>query len=96
MNCIWSYTSFNNEATIIAKNIEEASTALFQKFRNNLLKKQPDKRYLLISSNENITVKMVECQFQNSECEELLGVKLDYKLSCDDHIFNRCKKLVKN
>ena len=35
---------------------------------------------------------MVECQFQNSECEELLGVKLDYKLSCDDHIFNRCKK----
>ena len=47
---------------------------------------------LLISSNENITVKIGEYEIQNSECEELRGVKLDWKLNCDDHISNRCKK----
>ena len=35
-----------------------------------------------------MTVKIVECEIQKSECEELLGVKSDCKLSCDDHIFN--------
>ena len=79
-------------ADIVADNIEEASTALFQCFDNNLLKNNPDKCHLLISSNENITVKIGEYEIQNSECEELLGVKLDWKLNCDDHISNRCKK----
>ena len=79
-------------ADIVADNIEEASTALFQWFDNNLLKNNPDKCHLLISSNENITVKIGEYEVENSECEELLGAKLDWKLNCDDHISNRCKK----
>ena len=41
------------------KSLEEASTALFQWFDNNLLRKNPDKCHLLISSNENITVKIL-------------------------------------
>ena len=79
-------------ADIVADNTEEASTALFQWFNNNLLKNNPDKCYLLISSNENITVKIGQYEVENSECEELLGAKLDWKLNCDDHISNRCKK----
>ena len=55
-------------------------------------KNNPDKCHLLISSNENITVKIGEYEIQNSECEELLGVKLVWKLNCADHISNRCKK----
>ena len=55
-------------------------------------KNNPDKCHLLISSNENITVKIGEYEVENSECEELLGAKLDWKLNCDDHISNRCKK----
>ena len=47
--------------------------------------------HLLISSNENITVKIGQYEIPNSECEELLGVRLDWKLNCDDHISNRCK-----
>ena len=57
-------------ADIVADNIEEASTALFQWFDNNLLKNNPDKCHLLISSNENITVKIGEYEVENSECEE--------------------------
>ena len=64
-------------ADIVADNIEEASTALFQCFDNNLLKNNPDKCHLLSTSNENITVKIGEYEIQNSECQELLGVKLD-------------------
>ena len=55
---------------------------------NNLLKNNPGKCHLLISSNENLTVKISEYEIQNSDCEELLGVKLD----CDDHFSNSCKK----
>ena len=79
-------------ADIVADNIEEASTALFRWFDNNLLKNNPDKCHLLVSSNENITVKIGEYEVENSECEELLGAKVDWKLNCDDHISNRCKK----
>ena len=66
-------------ADIVADNIEEASTALFQWFYNNLIKNKPEKCHLLISSNENTTVKIGEYEIQNSEYEELLGVKLDWK-----------------
>ena len=76
-------------ADVVADNIEEASAALFQWFNNNLLKKNPDKCHVLISSNKNITVKIGEYEVENSECEELLGAKLDWKLNCDDHISNR-------
>ena len=77
---------------IVADNTEEASTALFQWFYNNLLKNSPDKCHLLISSNGNITVRIGEHEIQNSECEGFLGVKLDWKLNCNDHFSNRCKK----
>ena len=79
-------------ADIVADNIEEAPTSLFQWFDNNLLKNNSDKCHLLISSNENITMKIGQYQVENSECEELLGAKVDWMLHCDDRISNRCKK----
>ena len=35
---------------------------------------------------------MGEYEVENSECEELLEAKGDWKLNCDDHISNRYKK----
>ena len=37
-------------------------------------------------NNKNIAVKIGEYEIENSECEKLLGVKLDWKLNFDDHI----------
>ena len=37
-------------------------------------------------------MKIGEYEVKNSECEELLGAKLDWKLNCADHISNRCKR----
>ena len=69
------YIAVDNIGDLI-KSLEEASTALFQWIDNNLLKNNAGESHVLIGSNENITVKIGE----NSECEKLLGVKLDWKL----------------
>ena len=42
------------------KSLDKAFTALFQWFDNNPLENNPDKFHFLISSNENITVKIGE------------------------------------
>ena len=49
-------------------------------------------RHLLISINKNTTVKIGEYDIESSECEKLLGVKLDWKLKFNDHISDICKK----
>ena len=95
---IASYADYNTLYIVadnidnLIKSLEEAATALFQWFDNNLLKNNPDKCHLLISGNENITTKMSECEIENSRCEKLLGVKLNWKLNFDDHISDICKK----
>ena len=48
------YTAAGNIDDLI-KSLEEPSAALFEWFDNNLLKHDPDKCHLLISSNENKT-----------------------------------------
>ena len=63
-----------------------------QWFDNNLLKRSFDKCHLAINSNRIITVQVVEYEFENSKCEKLLGVKLNWKLNFDDHISDICKK----
>ena len=75
----------------LIKSLEEASTALFQWFDSNLIKSNPDKCHLLISS-KNVNVHVGEYEIENSNCEKLLGVKLDWKLNFDDHISDVCKK----
>ena len=52
-----SYIIADNINDLI-KSLEEASTAFFQWFNNNLLKSHPCKCHLLISSNQNIRVKI--------------------------------------
>ena len=72
--------------------MDEASTALFQWFDNNLLKSNPEKWHLLINSNENVTAYIGEYEIENSKCKKLLVGKLDWKLNFDDCISEVCKK----
>ena len=48
----------------LVKSLEEASTALFQLYEN-LLKSNPDKCHLLISSNENVNAHTGEYEIEN-------------------------------
>ena len=45
-----------------------------------------------MSSNENVTVHVGEYEIENNTCENLPGVKLDWKLNFVDHISELCKK----
>ena len=62
-------------------------------FCNNCLKANPDKfRFILSNSDEDKLVKIQHIEILNSNCEKLLGIKIDNKLSFEDHVTDLCTK----
>ena len=47
---------------------------------------------MLVNTNESVKITIRDFDINNSSCEKLLGVKLDNKISFDEHITNLCKK----
>ena len=58
------------------------------------MKGNEDKCHVLLSTDETVQVNIGPAGINNSKCEyeKLLGIKIDCKLSFDDHIGNMCKK----
>ena len=56
--------------------LEKASNSLFKQFKDNLFKGNPDKRHLLVSTNEKTKINIGEFSMENSDCEKLLGSRL--------------------
>ena len=81
----------DNIENLIAS-LEEASNTLFVWFKNNRLKSNPDKCHALISTNRHLDIKIGDYTVGNSECEKLLGVKIDVNLNFNNHISDLCKK----
>ena len=71
---------------------EQTSKALFEWFENNLLKSNAYKCHLLVSSSDAVNLRVREYDIKNSECEKLLGVKFDNKLTFEKHITDICRK----
>ena len=76
----------------VITSLEQTSKALFEWFENNLLKTNADKCHLLVSSNDVVNLRVSEYDVKNSECEKLLGVKFDNKLTFEKHITDICRK----
>ena len=51
-----------------------------------------DKRDLLVSSSNAVSLRVSQYDIKNSECEKLLGVKFDTKLTFEKHINDICRK----
>ena len=77
--------SFANDNTpyLSDKNIEDvkeslewASISLFRWVENNLLKGNADKCHFLVSTSEEISLNVNNCQIKNSDCEKLLGINI--------------------
>ena len=85
------FTSENNIDDLI-DSLEKASISLFKWFKDNLFKGNPDKYHLLVSTNEKTKINMGKFSIENSDCEKLLGVKIDNKLTFDCHVSDMCKK----
>ena len=83
------FTSANNIDELIDSQ-EKASSSLFKLFKDNLFTGSPDKCHLLVSTNEKIKINIGEFSIENSDCEKLLRVKIDNKLTFDYHVSDMC------
>ena len=70
----------NNIDNVIAS-LEQVSDALFNWFKNNRLKNNVDKCHVLVSTNKPVGIKVGDYIIDNSECEKLLGVKINLNLN---------------
>ena len=57
-----------------------------------MLKSNAEKCHLLVSSSDAVSLRVSEYGIKNSECEKLLGVKFDNKLTFENHITDICRK----
>ena len=81
----------DNESVI--KLIEQDSTILFQWLANNVVKANPDKSHLLLSSKQtNLYALINNYKITNSESEILLGITFDNELNFNEHVSNLCIK----
>ena len=84
------YTSdFNLEEAI--QKLELTTNNLFEWFKNNHMKTNADKCHLLVTRDTYVTAKIGELDVKNS-MKEKLGVKIDSKLSFQNHVSSLCKK----
>ena len=65
---------------------------MFKWLVDNLIKSNPDKCHLLVSTNDNVAIRIGKFQIENTKREKLLDIKFDNKLSFDYHLSEICKK----
>ena len=86
-----SYTSDFNLDEVIQK-LELTTNNLFEWFKNNHMKANADKCHLLVTRDTDVTAKIGELDVKDSKEVKLLGVKIDGKLSFENHVSSLCKK----
>ena len=65
----------------------KTGVTLLEWFCNNSLKANPDKFHLILSNSDEDKLVMIEhTEILNSNCEKLLEIKIDNKLSFEDHV----------
>ena len=85
------FTSANNTDDLTDP-LEKVCSSLFKWFKDNLFNGNSDKCHLLVSTNEKTKINIGEFSIEESDCEKLLGVKIDNKLTFDCHVSDMCKK----
>ena len=72
--------------------LQNTSKTLFQWFYDNQMKANLDKFHFTCSSNEKLNIVIEDQTISNSNCERLLGVLLDSKLTFKPHVDSICQK----
>ena len=65
---------------------------LFKYFHENHMKANAKKCHLLVTTNSAVSANIEEFVINNSNEEKLLGIKIDTKLSFENHVSSLCKK----
>ena len=76
----------------VIASLEQVSNTLFNWFKNNRLKNNVDKCHVLVSTKNPVGIKIGDYTIGNSECEKLLGVKIDVNFSFNNHISDLYKR----
>ena len=79
----------SNDVNELIQSLEESSKELFKWFDDKLMKSNPDKCQLLVSTQE---IRIGNFRIENTDREKLLGIQFDNMLSFDYHLSEICKK----
>ena len=85
------YDSGNSIDDVISS-LQVSGEKLFQWFSHNQMKGNTDKCHLIVSTDQPIEIRVGKSLIKSSTCEELLGIKIDNKLSFDTHVKGLCTK----
>ena len=85
------YQSGRNVDDVI-NDLQLSAEKLFRWFSDNQIKGNTDKSHLTMSTNNTPELNVGDSLIKTSTCEKLLGVKIDYKLTFDNHVANLSKK----
>ena len=85
------YVSSDSVQNVI-RILENDSIKLFKWSSGNMMKANNDKCQLVVSSNEHVSMKLDNIEIENSNCERLLGAKIDSKLNFKEHLDGIFKK----
>ena len=84
------FTKGNSELELINE-LRTAVENLTLQIQNNCMKVNPDKFYLLLSDKKIHQVDICNEKFSSKCSEKLLGVKVDNKLTFEEHVEKLCK-----
>ena len=72
--------------------VEGVAERLTLWFRNNCVKVNPDKFHLLLSDKKSHQVDICNKKFSSTCSEKFLGIKIDNKLTFEEHVEGLCEK----
>ena len=72
--------------------LQSSSKKLFQWLSDNQMKGNTEKCHLIMSTNKSFNFQLGGSLIERSDCEKMLGVKIDYKLNFDNHVKTLCSK----
>lgn len=72
--------------------LEQDTNILFTWFKNNEMKANDDKCYLLVINGKENKINIGNEEIASSNSVKLLGVTIDKKLNFTEHVTNICKK----
>ena len=66
--------------------LQESSEKLFNCFSNNQMQRNSERCHLILSTNEPAQTQIGKSVIESIHRENLLGIKIDFKLSFEKHI----------
>ena len=79
------------DITLVIKSLENAAEFAFTWFKNNQMKGNEDKFHVVLSTREDLHVKIGASHIKDAFSEKLLGVKITYDLNFEEHVSSTCK-----